>query len=43
MNIDYHEGFEDGLREAEKRVERLLWVFGMKKEIVLSAIRGKSV
>lgn len=42
-DLAYQTGFEAGLLEAEKRVDRMLWVFGMSKELVMSTIRGKQI
>lgn len=42
-SADFHLGYQKGLDEAVKRVEKMLWVYGMSKEVVLSNIRGKDV
>lgn len=40
---DYHMGLQAGIEEAAKRVERMLWVYGMSQELVIQAIKGKAI
>lgn len=40
---DYHLGMQRGIEEAAKRVERMLWVYGMSQELVVRTIKGKAI
>ena len=37
---DFVDGYRAGLEEAAKRVDQMLWVYGMNKNIVMQAILG---